>query len=108
MYFNDPTVLANAITANGTYPVTGGYDFGSPQRTLTFEKIVTGGPTTLSVTYEGSLNGTTWFPLAAADTATTTAPTFIVDRPVRRVRITVASLSGGTSPTVTVNVMSAG
>lgn len=68
--------------------------------------VVTGSPTTISVTVQGSLDGANWVNLGSAITAA--GLTFIADSPVLYLRTVLGTLTGGTNPTVTVTVLSAG
>lgn len=95
------TALA-AVTANGSSTAI---DLVTPYRTHTLQTVVTGAPTSLSVTLEGSLNGTNWVVLATS-TSTTGDAQFAVDKPVRYVRATLSALTGGTAPTVTALIAS--
>lgn len=83
---------------------------------LTFRKIVkdhtvqmttTGAPTAVTVDLEGSLDGTTFEQLAThdftgAEITAQSAMFHVVDKPVRYIRTNITTLTGGTSPTVTV------
>lgn len=96
---NEPTRLANAITANGIYPSAAGTRLFTPQKTFTFMKTVVGVFTTLVVTLEGSLDGNNWFTLGSDNTIANGA-TFVVDRPCLFVRANITSFASGTSATV--------
>lgn len=67
---------------------------------------VTGSPTGVSVTLEGSLDGTNWVVL---DTSTTTTNEirFVTGKPVIQVRANLGTLTAGTSPTVSVEYVGA-
>lgn len=67
----------------------------------------TGNPTTVSVTLEGSHDGVNWFD-AGAPTITLSVTKATVDTHLLRyVRANLITLSGGSSPTVTVTIASA-
>ena len=96
--FKDPVTILNAATGTGA---GAGYDCAIPYRTFTFHKSVTGTFAALVVAYEGSLDGTSWLQLGT-DNTTTAAATFVVDKPVRRVRANVTTFTDGTTVTVKV------
>lgn len=78
-------------------------------REFTVTTAVTGGPSDADITLDGSLDGTTFFDLSGTITAHAAASmTHIVNKPVKFVRATLASLTGGTSPTITVRVVAKG
>lgn len=62
---------------------------------------MTGAPATISVTLEGSLDGSTWFVLATSTSVTGDYQT-ATDKPVAFLRGNLGTLTGGTAPTVTV------
>lgn len=64
---------------------------------------MTGAPTTVSVTLQGSLDGVNWFVLATSS-STTGDYQSVADKPVFFVRANLATLTGGTSPTVTARI----
>lgn len=64
--------------------------------------VVTGGPATCTYRLQGSANGTTWYNISAADiTCTSSATAFEANKPTRYVRGNLLTLTGGTTPTVT-------
>lgn len=66
------------------------------------ELIVTGSPSTCTYRLQGSIDNSTWFNISASDiTCTSTTVAYEVDKPVVYVRGNLATLSGGTAPTVT-------
>jgi len=68
----------------------------------TAELIVTGGPATCTYRLQGTGDGTTWFNISAADlTCTSTTVGFEANKPVAQVRGNLLTLTGGTTPTVT-------
>ncbi len=64
----------------------------------------TGSPSTVTVALEGSLNNTNFFVLDSSTYGTTGDIVFVVDKTVRYMRANLTTLSGGSSPTVTVLV----
>lgn len=68
----------------------------------TIELIVTGGPAACTYRLQGTRDGTTWYNISAADiTCTATTVAFETGKPAVSVRGNLLTLSGGTSPTVT-------
>lgn len=68
----------------------------------TAELIVTGGPAACTYRLQGSVDGTTWFNISAADvTCTSTTVAFESNKPAKNIRGNLLTLSGGTAPTVT-------
>lgn len=74
-------------------------------QTHTAQLIVTGGPTGCTYRLQGSNDGgATWFNISAADiTCTTTTSSFEVNKPGVRIRGNLLTLTGGTTPTVTLH-----
>ncbi len=66
---------------------------------------VTGGPSSLGIALQGSINGTNWITLATLSAAGTTWSNPESAGPVRYIRLDLYSLSGGSSPTVTASVI---
>lgn len=97
------TVL-NAVTVTGAGIST---TLSNPNCKHSWTVKTTGSPTTTTVLFEGSLDDTDFFTL---DTTTLTSATFdarhVIDKCVKYVRGNLTALSGGTSPTVTVKVLS--
>lgn len=67
--------------------------------------VVTGGPAGCTYDLEGSNDGgTTWFDITASPvTCTSTVESFVTGKPVDMVRGDLVTLSGGTTPTVTLH-----
>jgi hypothetical protein len=66
------------------------------------ELIVTGGPATCTYRLQGTRDGTTWYNISASDiTCTSTTISFESGKPAVSVRGNLVTLTGGTSPTVT-------
>lgn len=95
--------LFNAITANATsgwLPVVG------CRGNFSIQYVLTGTPTGGTVVLEGSNNSVTAVPTVLATLTIGTDASgemkFVVDKPVAFIRAKLASLTGGTSPTVSV------
>lgn len=93
----------DAVTSTGT-------SLSMPVRKIikdhTVQATITGAPTAVTVDLEGSLNDTEWFvlgthPFTAGELTDTQAMFHVVDKSVRYVRLNLAVLTGGSSPTVT-------
>ena len=103
---NSPTKILDAATATGAgsmYALPPS-QFDGLASNYTWQVITTGAPASLSVKFEGSNDGgNTW---ATLDTSTQTGGELraVANTPVTLVRANVATLTGGTSPTVTVIV----
>ncbi len=72
-------------------------------RTFGLQVVFTGGSPTVSLTIQGSNDGTNFFTLATFSTAGGDASgdiKFSVDKPVNWIRANLGTLSGGTNPTV--------
>ena len=95
-----PPRQLDLLTANGS---TTGADFQTTPHIFTFQSVTTGSPTSFTLTYQGSLDGTNWFTLGSSTAAAGDAQ-FVVDKPARFVRATLSALTGGTSPTIRVYV----
>lgn len=90
-----------AATATGTSN-TVDVRFYAP-RTHTFQVVVTGSPASCTIDLEGSLDNSNWFSLSGNQTCTSNVMFHVTDRPVVFVRGNLSALSGGSSPTVTVD-----
>lgn len=90
--------LLNAATSTGAGTAA---DLDFVRGTFTMATVVTGAPSAVSVTLQGSLDGVT-FQTLATSTSTTGDQQWQVDKPQRYLRANLATLTGGTSPTVTV------
>lgn len=91
-----PARRMTTLTANGS---TDSVNLDGSHRTFTFQSVITGTPTSFTLTYQGSLDGTNWFTLGTT-TATAGEATFVVDKPAQFVRATLSALVGGTAPTI--------
>lgn len=68
----------------------------------TAELIVTGGPATCTYRLQGTKDAVTWFNISAADlTCTSSTVGFEANKPVVQIRGNLLTLTGGTSPTIT-------
>lgn len=108
-------VTCNAVAATGDC-TTGQFDlatFGGATPAITWVVTTTGSPTGVTVWFEGSLDGTSWGKLAIitqtdtewGTTITAGEMAHITNKPVRFVRGSVQTLSGGATPSVTVRFM---
>lgn len=70
----------------------------------TWEIVVTGAPSAVNVKLQGSLNGTTWYDLADSTTLTSEMK-HLANKTVLYIRAKLVTLTGGSSPTVTVRWM---
>jgi hypothetical protein len=103
----DHLILLNGVTANTTgdwKPVLG-------CRSFSMQVVLTGTPTGGTVVLEGSNDGTNAIPTVLATFTIGTDANFeakyCVDKPVAFIRAKLASLSGGTAPTVSAKVAAA-
>lgn len=96
------TTLLNAATATGDGPE---FDNIAPMWAVGLQLVFTGAPSQVVVSLKGLIDGTTYDTIAVVDTAQGYVSgemlplTFPI--PVRRVKCNLATLSGGSSPTVT-------
>lgn len=101
-----PTVLLPAASGTGAgatfgnAPTPGG---AGVLRDFTWAISVTGSPSGISVTLQGSLDGTLW---SVLDTSTNTSGELrgIAGTPVTFLRANLGTLTGGSAPTVTVTI----
>ena len=91
--------LLDAATATGASAYVNEYSSN-----YAVQVVVTGSPSAVTVNLEGSLDGVNFVQLGTASAA---GMFWVTDTPVKYVRANLATLTGGTSPTVTVT-MSAG
>jgi hypothetical protein len=73
---------------------------------FTLQARSTGSPTSANVVLQGSVDGSVWATILDVD-ATTSASESGEAGPFKYIRINLATLSGGSSPTVTASVMAA-
>lgn len=94
-----------ALTATGATPGVVVGRGGSYPDKHTVEAVITGSPTTVICSLEGSLDGDTWFELSSTGGMDVTLAAnrmfHVVNRPVQKVRVNLTTLTAGTSPTVT-------
>ena len=101
-----PNVALDRATANVTGPVA---KLATVHSKLSMQVVLTGSPSGGTVTLQGSLDGinfdaTTALATFTIGTDTSGAIKFSIDKPVSAYRVVLASLAGGTSPTVTATV----
>jgi methyl coenzyme M reductase beta subunit len=98
-------VSLNAATGTGAGDSFGFLPFlgGGIPGTYSWDIIITGGPSAVTVNLEGSDDGTNWFTVDTS-TSTSSALRHVVDKPVRFLRANLATLTGGSSPTVSVGI----
>lgn len=109
---NQPTISGmtsgvtalNAATATGPSAAT---DLGSMRTALALQTVVTGTPSGVTVTLEGSLDGVHWAPALLTSTSTTGDYQGRAGSPVRYIRANLTALTGGTAPTVTAIIAAA-
>jgi len=108
---NEPFVSLNAVTATGDGDEVGflpRQGEGGFPRTYTWETIITGGPSAVSIELEGCIGDpdtdANWL---VVDTSTVVGGErkFVVDKKVRYLRAALQTLTGGTSPTVTAKIL---
>lgn len=93
------------IMSNKTTPGTGStYGFaGRGARTYTWTIRITGAPSAAEVRLEGTIDGNNFYTLDTS-TTTTSEMRFVVNRPISNIRANVITLTGGSSPAVTVKI----
>jgi hypothetical protein len=87
------------LTATGTSAVC---ELEQICKVFTMQTVATGGAT-VSITLQGSLDGTNWTTLATSTSATGDQQ-YAVDKPQKYLRVNLGTLTGGTAPTVTAYV----
>jgi len=97
------TKLLVAVTSTGAGPAK---HFSKLIDKHILQVTTTGNPTAVTITLEGSLDGTNFFTVAthafvAADITADGAMFFDVDKPLLHVRVNLTVLTNGTAPTVT-------
>lgn len=101
----DHLVLLDGVAAN----VTGSWKTVAGFKNFSMQTIHTGTPTGGVVTLEGSNDGDTAAPTALATFTIGSDANgeinYVIDSPVAYIRAKLASLAGGTSPTVSVKVI---
>lgn len=99
-----PFGLGNVISLDAAVAVGAGVALEvEGSRSYALDVRSTGTPTAISVTLEGSLDGSNWETLGSA--ATAAGITWSVDTPVKFVRANLGTLTGGTTPTVTAVIL---
>lgn len=101
--------ILDAVTATGA-----GGSFNVPEKptggqfpAFTWQIVITGSPTSITANLEGSLDGTNWFQLDTY-TGSANAMQHVANKPVAFIRGNLVTLTGGTSPTVTVQLLLGG
>jgi len=102
--------ILNAATATGAgaafaVPVSPSAQRGGFIQTMAWQIVTTGAPSGISVTLQGSLDGVNWFNIGSAVTTATLTLINLANAnagPYAFVRANLGTLTGGTSPTVTV------
>lgn len=94
-----PVTLASAVGNAGGAQTA--FSFPVNVTNIGWTTAYTGSPTGASVTLEGSLDGTNFYTI---DTSTSTSGEYraVSDKPVRAIRANVGTLSGGSTPKVTI------
>lgn len=95
--------ILDAVTATGA---GSSWQVRSGATEHTLQLTCTGSPTSVAVIFEGSLDGSTWFPLAvhiwdSTEIANQAAMFHISSKFITYMRANVTTLTGGTSPTLT-------
>jgi hypothetical protein len=93
--------LLNAAKVTGTSQTL---TLKKPFSTHAWHIVVTGSPSSVSVTLQGSIDGTNWTTLDTS-TTTTAEKRYAVNMPNIYIRSNLGTLSGGTAPTVTVKYL---
>lgn len=78
---------------------------GTAANHFTFQVETTGSPTTVVIGAEGSLDGTSWTELNEHTVSGTPDMFHIANKPLEYIRANLKTLTGGTSPTVTVKIL---
>lgn len=91
------SLSAAAAPGNGT-----AFNLGSAVNNISVQLNVSGTPSAVSVSFQGSLDGTNWNTIGSAITSSAaTSLTAFAGTPVTQIRAVLNTLSGGSSPTVT-------
>ena len=91
------------VTVTTTGDLTAGVDLGVTYSKFGMQTVVTGAPTGVSATLQGSLDGTHWYTLATS-TSTTGDYQSVADKPTRWIKVNLGTFTAGTSPTFTASV----
>lgn len=97
-------LVAVAATGAGTNVWAGSKESGGFQQKYTWSTVITGAPATLVVNLEGSLDGDNWYVLDSSSNVSGEMKS-VVNTPVLYIRGNLTTLTGGTSPTLTVNLV---
>lgn len=90
-------ITSATVSATGDALVV---DLGVTYSKFGMQTVVTGAPTAISATLQGSLDGTHFFTLATS-TSTTGDYQSVADKPARWLKVNLGTLTAGTSPTFT-------
>lgn len=94
-------ITTATATATGDVGGTGGVvDLGATYCKFGLQTLVTGAPTGVSATLQGSLDGTHFYTLATS-TSTTGDYQSVADKPTRWIKVNLGTLTAGTAPTFT-------
>jgi hypothetical protein len=110
LQLNQVNTILNAATATGAgsafaVPTIPTAQRGGFIQTMVWQIVTTGSPSSISVTLQGSLDGVSWFSIGSAVTTATLTLVNLANAnagPYAFIRADLTTLSGGTSPTVTV------
>ena len=99
----DNLVLLNAVTSTGASLAK---EFSRLVNSHVLQVTITGGPSAVTVTLEGSLDNTTFVTIgthvfSAGELTATKAMFFDIDKPLLAVKANLTVLTGGSTPTVT-------
>lgn len=100
-----PAVSLSAVAVTGAGSVQA---LSRPCKNVSMQVSFTGGSPTVKVNLQGSIDGSNWFTLVSFDTGSSNVSGDVVGAAtitVLYLRANVATLSGGTSPTVTATVL---
>lgn len=108
-----PVTLLSAATATGTGAVVGFNEsassgaIGQAYSIFTVQVNTTGSPATISVQLQGSLDGVNYTSIGSAIAATGASSVGTANLAYPYIRANLATLTGGTNPTVTVLALGA-
>lgn len=89
-----------AVFSNQSSAYTGtSYDLGFVTSAHTWQQVISGTPSAVSVAIQGSIDNSNWFDLDTS-TSTTSAMRHIVNKPVRYIRGKLTTFTNGTSMSV--------
>ena len=104
--------IRHAFAALSATGVTGGIqtligpsEHAAPVKDHTVEVVTTGTPSAATLQLEGSLDGSNWYALSAAMDVSSSTMFHVLDAPVAFIQGNLVSLTGGSSPTVTMTYL---